>query len=125
MKPIVIYSDSILDGLSFLFSIQGMSLFPFVVLREKFLHNPQYKITNEMLIKHETIHFKQQVELMVIPFYILYFLEYLIKLIIYGDSATAYKNISFEREAYNNDENFDYLNSRKRYNWIKLIFNGK
>lgn len=123
MKPIVIYSDSILDGLSFLFSIQGMSLFPFVVLREKFLHNPQYKITNEMLIKHETIHFKQQVELMVIPFYILYFLEYLIKLIIYGDSATAYKNISFEREAFQNEMDLDYLEYRKPFSWFKYICN--
>jgi hypothetical protein len=30
-------------------------------------------------------------------------------------------NISFEREAYDNDDNLTYLGIRKRYNWVKRI----
>nr|DAU35071.1 MAG TPA: hypothetical protein [Caudoviricetes sp.] len=35
-----------------------------------------------------------------IGFYLWYIIEYLIRLIMYRDTKLAYKNISFEREAY-------------------------
>jgi hypothetical protein len=50
----------------------------------------------------------------------LYLVEWVIKLPFYGKQA--YYNISFEREAYSNELNLQYLGKRKRYNWIKLIF---
>lgn len=34
----------------------------------------------------------------------------------------AYRSISFEQEAYDNDDNYDYLNNRKRFSWLKNIF---
>ena len=100
--------------------IGGITLWPFIILRKKsqYTNESQHKI--KKTINHESIHFKQQEELLVIPFYILYVLEWLIKLLFYGKKA--YNNISFEREAYGNESNFDYLKERKRYNWIKLIF---
>jgi hypothetical protein len=62
---------------------------------------------------HEKIHTAQMKELGYIGFYILYFLEWLVRLFI--TPSTAYRNISFEREAYDNQYNYDYLKSRKRY----------
>lgn len=34
----------------------------------------------------------------------------------YRDTKLAYKNISFEREAYQNQSNLDYLSNRKHVN---------
>lgn len=56
------------------------------------------------VLNHENIHGKQQKELLIIPFYIIYILEAILK---------GYKNISFEKEAHGNDENLTYLDTRK------------
>ena len=86
--------------------IGGITLWPFVILREK------YKGRAKRIINHESIHIKQQEELLIIPFYILYVTEWFIKLFFYGKEA--YYNISFEREAYSNEYDFQYLESRKK-----------
>lgn len=93
-------------------NVVGITLCPFGIYVSD---NP-----SEKTINHEKIHWKQQVELLVIPFYIIYLLEFLIKFLFYGKDS--YRNISFEREAYSNDENLDYLKSRKLFSWIKYIF---
>lgn len=72
-------------------------------------------------INHEAIHTKQMQEMLYIPFYIWYIIEYLIKLFI----GNAYRNLSFEREAYNNQYNLNYLNNRKHYSWIKYVVKRK
>jgi len=119
-KPIVIYSDKFLNAISWFMRIGGIALFPFVILREKYNSTDSFWVERgKKTINHESIHFQQALELLVIPFYILYLLEWAVKLPFYG--AKAYDNISFEREAYGNDTNLDYLKTRKRYNWIKLI----
>ena len=124
-KPIIIFNDKFLDRVGIFFKIGGISLFPFVVMRTYFLQDlPFWKNRKKRTINHETIHFQQQLELLVIPFYILYILEYFLKFFFYFSITKAYRNISFEREAFNNQDNFKYLETRKRYNWIKLIFNG-
>lgn len=51
----------------------------------------------ERLLNHEMIHSAQMKELGYIPFYILYVLEWLVRLLLPGN---AYRNISFEKEAY-------------------------
>lgn len=81
------------------------------------------KILNKIDINHETIHTKQMQEMLYIFFYLQYVLEYLIRLIIYRNTKLAYRNISFEREAYQNQYNLDYLNNRKHYSWLKYIKN--
>ncbi|MDC6464794.1 hypothetical protein PQZ39_00020 [bacterium] len=125
-KPIVAYNDKFLDAVSWFFRVGGISLFPFIVLREKYLSkHANWNVLRKRIINHETIHFQQQLELLVIPFYIIYILEYVIKALIYFNIKKAYRNISFEREAFDNELDFDYLKNRKRYNWIKLIFNGQ
>ena len=53
-------------------------------------------------------------------FYILYVLEYLIKLIPCGNDA--YRNISFEREAYDNQYDSNYLENGDYFMWLHYFF---
>lgn len=74
---------------------------------------------NDVIVNHESIHTSQMKEMLYIPFYLWYVIEWLIKLLFKGN---AYRNISFEREAYDNQYNLNYLKERKRYSWIKRLF---
>lgn len=69
-------------------------------------------------INHEKIHSYQMKELWIIPFYIIYILEWVIRLIQYKKLITAYYNISFEKEAYRQMNNHNYLQNRKRFAFI-------
>lgn len=58
-------------------------------------------------------------------FYILYFIEWLIKLVISGftlGKVKAYRSVSFEQEAYNNQYYYTYQKNRKRFAWFKYVF---
>tara|TARA_B110000285_G_scaffold210586_1_gene252540 strand:+ start:4742 stop:5122 length:381 start_codon:yes stop_codon:yes gene_type:complete len=121
--PIIKYSDKFLNKISILMNIGGITLWPFIVLREYYQGTTNYwRSKRERIINHESIHIKQQQELLIIPFYVLYVLEYIVKSILYMSIDKGYRAISFEREAYNNERDLEYLNNRKKYNWIKLIF---
>lgn len=61
------------------------------------------------LINHELIHTRQQKELLFLPFYIIYGLEFILRLLRTGNVKKAYLAISFEREAYQNADNLNYL----------------
>ena len=74
-----------------------------------------------ILANHEYIHTIQQREMLYIFFYIWYLTEWMIKLIYYRDLMKAYEAISFEREAYANQVNMDYIRQRRHYIWRKFI----
>lgn len=76
---------------------------------------------SEKTLRHETIHTQQMKELWYLPFYIIYVVEWLNKLIYYRDTHEAYRNIGFEREAYANEEDPDYLEHRKRFAWVEYV----
>lgn len=86
--------------------INAIALYPFILLSEE--ANEKDKI----LINHEKIHLKQQIELLVLPFYVWYLVEYFLK---------GYMGISFEKEAYHNDHNLDYLKKRKRFGFLLYL----
>jgi len=71
--------------------------------------------------RHETIHFQQWLELGIIGFAILYPLFYLMGLVRTFDRNLAYMENPFEREAYQNERKYTYLQKRNRYAWSKLI----
>lgn len=73
---------------------------------------------DKYILNHERIHSRQMLELLVVPFYILYVLEWCIKCIKYRNSYQSYSNISFEREAYQNQKNLDYLKKRKPFQFF-------
>ena len=93
----------------------AMAIFPFILLT----NSSQKK--DLVLLNHEKIHLKQQLELLVIPFYVLYLLNYFINLVKYKNHYQAYYNISFEREAYHFEKELNYLSKRKLYNWTTFL----
>ena len=83
---------------------KGLTVWPFVFYRGKL---------NETFVNHERIHLRQQIELLILPFFVIYILHYLINFIRYVEHDKAYRNIIFEKEAYGNENNLDYLKTRK------------
>ena len=87
-------------------------------------------VLNKETINHESIHTLQGKYLLWIFFYLIYFIEWLIKIPIalfcdsgrYGTLKYAYKSISFEQVAYYNEKNLNYLENANPYDWIKYIF---
>lgn len=94
---------------------RGMTVFPFVILRER--SDKEVSV----LVNHEKIHIRQQLELLVLPFFVWYLMEYVFRLMRYGNRYEAYRNISFEREAYANEKDPDYLKSRSFWKFLKYV----
>ena len=92
-----------------------MALYPFILLREKKGRE------DPVLMNHEKIHLKQQLELLILPFYIIYFINYLYNLITTFNHETAYRNILFEQEAYDHEKEFTYLKTRKLFGFLDYL----
>lgn len=88
-------------------NIEGITLFPFILTKK----NP-----NKELIQHEEIHIRQQLQLLIIFFYLWYVIEWGVKSLIL--KKDAYRYISFEKEAYCNEKDPSY---RKFFGWIKYL----
>lgn len=96
-------------------------------------------------INHEKIHVRQWIECMIIGilicllclvsgfswwflffililYYILYGIGFLVRLIVSHNAEIAYKNISFEKEAYRNEDNLLYLKYKNVLTFLKYIF---
>lgn len=94
---------------------RAINLFGIIFARKEFGN------LDEEIILHEKIHSRQMIEMLIVGFYSWYIIEWIIKWVIYKDSKVAYNNISFEREAYRNHHNANYLNNRRWYNFINYI----
>ena len=82
-----------------------------------------YVTITPRLTNHEEIHSRQQKEMLILPFFLWYGLEFLFRYLQYWNWSKAYRNISFEREAYANEYNLDYLATRKKYAWFHYLNN--
>ena len=94
------------------FRYSAITIFPFVFYTGKL---------PEWLINHERIHLQQQIELLVLPFYIWYLSEFLIRLLVTRNWSAAYRSICFEREAYSHHHDPAYLANRKAWNFIRYM----
>ena len=81
-----------------------------------FVH-PGVYLSNEMM-NHERIHSAQQREMLFVFFFIAYLGEWLVRLPMRGN---AYRNISFEREAYTHQRDMDYLKHRPLFAWRRYM----
>ena len=106
--PIIIENSIIPKLLSVFITINAITLWPFVISRTRF---------NKLVLDHEKIHIRQQQELLIIGFYIMYVFYWLRGLWIYGDAQIAYHSIPFEQEAYDNEHDPEYLNNRPHWAW--------
>ena len=95
--------------------ISAIALFPVILLRR-----PEDRY-NKTLINHEKIHLRQQLELLIIFFYLWYVIEYYFWYFRLKDSFLAYKYISFEREAFAMEDDPDYLKRRKLWSFWKYV----
>ena len=94
---------------------RGLTVFPLV-----FLKSAESK-RDLVLIHHEKIHLRQQVELLVLPFFIWYGLEFLIRIFKHKNQQMAYRKISFEQEAYANEKDLHYLKQRPFWKFFKYL----
>jgi hypothetical protein len=96
-------------------NFNGIALWPFIIVRYKELKNDM------VFLNHERIHLRQQIEMLVVFFYVWYALEFLIRLIQYKNRYKAYRNIGFEREAYTNEGRPKYLSQRSFWRFFKYL----
>jgi hypothetical protein len=94
---------------------RGLTLFPFIIVSEQDLKS------DAVMVNHEKIHIRQQLEMLVLPFFIWYGIEFLVKWMVYKDKTEAYRNISFEREAYTNEKDPGYLKQRPFWRFSKYL----
>lgn len=101
------------------------------IIRNNYIPFPGYKAINlfgilfvrgkavidEKTLNHEKIHSAQIKELLYIFFYVWYIIEWLVRL----PKGNAYRNISFEKEAYANELDMNYLKNRKRFAFLKHL----
>ncbi len=92
----------------------ALTLWPFIFVRKG-------ANVNTVTVQHETIHARQQIEMLIVFFILWYMVEWLIKWLYYRDRIMAYKNISFEREAYAQQATPTYLDWRKMFAWIDYL----
>lgn len=91
---------------------RAITIFPFVIVRSK------DALLDPHLLSHERIHIHQQRELLVVFFYVWYVLEFLGRWMVLRDRTEAYRAISFEREAYANENDPHYLKRRSLYSFL-------
>lgn len=115
----------------------ALTIFPFIFARKRPLSGVD--------LNHEKIHLCQQFEVFIsslllfcalvfifagsywclllsVPvYYVLYGLEYFIRYLVYGSQKEAYRNISFEQEAYLHEGDLSYLDGRKPFGWLKYL----
>lgn len=91
----------------------AMAIWPFILVKRKEMKQ------DAVLINHERIHHRQQLEMLIIPFYLVYFVNYLCNLIKYRAHYKAYREIIFEREAYNMEKDMGYLKNRSIWSFLK------
>lgn len=93
----------------------GCACYPFIYITPRIVND---KKQFNVVVNHERIHHAQQIELLVVPFFIWYFLEYAYYLILTFDSYEAYRKVRFERECYHYDHDPRYLSRRKPYAYL-------
>lgn len=105
----VVVSDRVIRFFGYIlgmgYGIRAIAFFPFIII-------PSTTIVDDELLNHERIHLRQQLELLVIPFYIWYLIALYRK---------GYMNISFEKEAYANENDLTYLKKRRIFAFRKYI----
>lgn len=119
MKPWIFFESRVPDAIKKLTGVNAIacSIGPFIFAKHK-----KEEVT-EVTIRHETIHFRQQLELLFIIHWILYGIFHLIGYFKTKDQRWAYISNPFELEAFDNDDDVSYLEKRKHYSWVKYVNN--
>lgn len=96
----------------------AMTVWPFIFIRNEYAWT--FDTTKE---RHENIHGMQQIEMLLVFFLLWYGIEWCVRWVAYGfDGQLAYMNISFEQEAYLNENDMSYTHERKLYSFVRYLF---
>jgi len=120
----------------------AITIWPFIFVKKK-----EWNWYDATARRHEGIHFRQQIETHIVAlilavllaavglfswwwvlvsplvYFALYGLEYIVRWICYGfDTREAYRNISFEQEAFLNENDLSYPYERKLYSFVRYLF---
>ena len=99
----------------------ALTIYPFVFVRKDRAEKYTKKVE-----RHETTHALQQAECLFLLFFLIYALEWIIKLpFCKFNRDRAYMSISFEQEAYEHQEEVYYNEVRRHYAWAKYLFTLK
>lgn len=103
----LVTSNRAIRFFEFLFrmNVRAITIFPFIIVSKSSRVDP-------VLINHEKIHLRQQLEMLILPFYICYLIAFFRK---------GYLNISFEREAFLHERDLHYLATRKPYSFRRYL----
>ena len=115
---------------------KGLTMWPFLFIRKG-------ATVTDTFERHEGTHAKQQFEMLCVGivltiilflvgcgwwslfglpiFYYWYGIEYIVRLFQYQTFIAAYKNVAFEQEAYDHQNEIDYLDRRKPFAWVKYL----
>ena len=96
--------------------VTGLAPFPGVVLLAQDLPLGDARTR---LLQHERIHHRQQLECLIVPFYMLYAGMYVWQRLRGHGHWGAYERIPFEREAYAHEGETAYLRHRPWYAWAR------
>jgi len=113
-KLVIIKDNSNLQKWMLKHKIQGLTLWPFIIIRSKELAQDSRVLT------HEKIHICQQQELFIVGFYIWYLFDTFLNGLIRFDWDSA--NNCFEKEAYGYEHNTCYPSTRKHFAFLKFIW---
>jgi hypothetical protein len=124
----------------------AMAIMPFIFVRKDWIERDDWlglAYRYDIVLNHEKIHLAQQLEVfwigcgitllsciilgfsgwfLPIPFvlyYVLYCVDWLLGVV--SGEKHPYSKICFKKEAYDNEHNQKYLESRKMFSWIKYI----
>lgn len=113
---IVIFSTRLIRLLvPWFHDITGLTLFPFIILRKEIRGTAEAAVT----INHERIHIRQQAELLLVVFALWYAASFIAGRLRGLSWHDAYRDIIFEREAFDRMYDPDYLKSRKLFSFFK------
>ena len=101
----------------------AITLFDHMIIRNEFKDIP----VKRQYVNHESIHAAQARDFGIgfcgyFIFYLWYLIEWIFKLPSWLFGGKPYYSVSFEQEAYNREFDYDYLDKRKRFEWIKYVF---
>ncbi|WP_420581960.1 hypothetical protein [Reichenbachiella sp.] len=101
------------------FGISGFFFFPFI-----FINRPEPSVMDNdhrvwrKTVRHESIHWQQCVETLIIGFLLIYGGHYLLLRLNGKDHEAAYRGVVFEREAYTNQWDEIYHKRRVWFAWL-------
>ena len=109
---VIIKNSKVPKYLSIVIDVYAIALWPFIFISDE---------GDPITFNHEKIHLRQQVELLIVGFYLLYALFWLKGFVKHRDRHRAYFEIPFEKEAYTRQDDFNYLTKRQYFSWINYL----